>query len=590
MSDAHFATEPAAPPRPPVLLERLLSPQGIHALLGAGGLLFVVGLVTWLATLGIFDEPLVLATVLGAGNLVLLGVGFWFTLNTRHQLAGLAVTLLACLVMPLHLWFYHAQDLLTFENHLWAAALVISLLYSLTARVLQHWMFVPVFLGGVGLTSLLILADLGEFWQITAPAITLCVLGLVAIHVERFFSPDAESLFPREPFGLAFFWSGHALLGLGLLMVLVAQLAGGPLYETYTKSLYEQWNLTPTELVTTTNGKLLALALVLAGVYAHLYSDLVVRRKGYYTQIAAGLVLWGEFIVLDLFDFAVVYKLLATAVLGAVFTMLGQGLSRHEIEGRRIGKVMAGTGQWMFFIALLGTALLGLQALLASSAASPEVWSVFYALVLEAGLALLFFLRLSANDSARPLYLLFGVGHLALAALLMVTLLDLPLWRKGELASIALGLGLTLAGFIAWAREEAGDPKQASLSPAMLLGTLLIGVPMALTVLHFRTDGLFRIWDEASMLVVGLLLLAGGCVCQLRIPTIAGAAMTLLYVFGLLLFVRWGHLDTAALILAGGGATIFLLGLALSIFRDRLLALPTRVKERKGVFQVLGWR
>ncbi len=66
--------------------------------------------------------------------------------------------------------------------------------------------------------------------------------------------------------------------------------------------------------------------------------------------------------------------------------------------------------------------------------------------------------------------------------------------------------------------------------------------------------------------------------------------MTLLYLFGLLLFVRWGHLSTAALILAGGGATIFLLGLALSIFRDRLLALPARVKERKGVFQVLGWR
>src|SRR5688572_18659919 len=123
--DAAVATPefPPAPP-PPSVLERLLSPQGIHALFGVGGGLFVIGLVTWLATLGVFDHPLVLAAALGAGNLVLLGVGFWLVLNTRYQLAGLALSLLACLVMPLHLWFYHAQNLLTLDNQLWAAALV----------------------------------------------------------------------------------------------------------------------------------------------------------------------------------------------------------------------------------------------------------------------------------------------------------------------------------------------------------------------------------------------------------------------------------------------------------------------------------
>jgi hypothetical protein len=809
------------PTRALVLLERLLSPQGIHALFGVGGGLFVVGLVTWLATLGIFDHPLVLATALGVGNLVVLGAGFWLVLTTRYQLAGLALSLLACLVMPLHLWFYHAQYLLTLDNHLWVAALVISALYAASARVLKNFWFVPVFLGGLALTSLLILADLGQFWQITAPAITLCALGLLAIHLERFF-PDDDTPFRRARFGLAFFWSGHALLGLGLLMVLVAQLAGGPLYETYTKSLYQQWSVTPTELVTTTNGKWLALFLVAVGVYAHLYSDLVVRRKGYYLQIAAGLVLWMEFIVLDLlditfekeallgilaatgmvmhllhrvagkqlpmqapilpflaliltlgatlgglllyladglryvgiaeanltltsaiptllvsmvialaanlmgywasrervkdahlyreaaaltvlllaglvvalvwpatwmaqawtmlllmsgavviawrvpttrplgqlahlfvllwlglglrqllifggdyslqyagllgtaagfylltvlllhhraaaalavacavgalihlftwFEFALAYKLLASATLGAFVSAMGFVQSRREHEGNRVGLILVRVGQAVFFLSLLGTGLLSAQHVLAQRHDDPRVWSVFYALLAQAGLAVLFYVKLARTEPTRNLYLVFTLAHLALAGFLLVMLLDLPMWRKVELASVALGLTLTMLGFIAWAKEEAGAARQDSLSVLFLFGCLLSGVPLALTVLNYRSAGQFHLGDEASMLVIGLVLLAGGCVCQLRIPTIAGAALTLLYLFGLLLFVPWGHLGSAALILAGGGASIFLLGLALSLFRDRLLSLPARVKERRGVFQVLSWR
>jgi hypothetical protein len=35
---------------------------------------------------------------------------------------------------------------------------------------------------------------------------------------------------------------------------------------------------------------------------------------------------------------------------------------------------------------------------------------------------------------------------------------------------------------------------------------------------------------------------------------------------------------------------IFPTGLLLSIYRDRLLALPEKVKRREGIFRVLGWR
>ena len=41
---------------------------------------------------------------------------------------------------------------------------------------------------------------------------------------------------------------------------------------------------------------------------------------------------------------------------------------------------------------------------------------------------------------------------------------------------------------------------------------------------------------------------------------------------------------------AVGGGLIFGIGLVLAVYRDRLLTLPGRVKNREGVFRVLNWR
>ena len=40
-------------------------------------------------------------------------------------MAGKALAFLACLVMPLNLWYYHSHDLITIDGHLWIAALVL---------------------------------------------------------------------------------------------------------------------------------------------------------------------------------------------------------------------------------------------------------------------------------------------------------------------------------------------------------------------------------------------------------------------------------------------------------------------------------
>jgi hypothetical protein len=283
-------------------MEILLDPRSIQWLLASGAALLVLGLVIWLAAEGYFAKPLFLAVCMGVVNAVLL-VGGWALIGfTRHQMAGRALTLLACLLMPLNLWFYNSQGLITLNQggHLWIPALVCCVLYAASARILRDPMFVYVLVAGVTLTGLLILADrdFQRFWEIAAPSTLLVVLGLVCIHAERAF-PEGEGPFSRRRFGLAFFWSGHAALGAGLLLLLGAQIGGGWLYELF-RPIYESYEADPSPIVTTHWGKLLALCLVLAGFYAYVYSDLVVRRLGVYLSLAVFALLWAEVLMLNL--------------------------------------------------------------------------------------------------------------------------------------------------------------------------------------------------------------------------------------------------------------------------------------------------
>lgn len=303
-------TKPAEPKR--TILEILLDPRTIQWLLASGGALLALGLIIWLLAQGLFENKLFVAVLLGAGNALLLVGGWALMLGTRYQLAGRALTLLACLVMPLNLWFYDAQGLISLEEggHLWIPALVCCVLYAVSARLLEDVMFVPVLVLGVAATGLLILADhrVNLFWEIASPAVWLVGLGVVCIHLERAF-PESAGPFGRQRFGLAFFWSGHAVMVAGLLLLLGAQVFGhwvtgddGP------------------EIVRTSWGQMLALGLVLAASYAYLYSDLVVRRVGVYLHLAVFTLLWAEVLLINMGEWpiptveVVIFALAGTAL------------------------------------------------------------------------------------------------------------------------------------------------------------------------------------------------------------------------------------------------------------------------------------
>lgn len=208
------------------MFEALIDPRSIQWMLMIGGGLCVLGLVVWLISLGVFKDPHILAIALGVGTLAVLGAGWFFTLRTRFRIAGQALTFLGCVVAPLNLWFYHAQNLVTVDGHLWVGGVVCCLLYAATVVVLRDPAFMYAFEAGVTLTTLLLLADMGKITDATWLSVFFMALGLISIHSERMFSPADDSEFPRRRFGLPLFWSGHAQIAAALLILLGSQLLG----------------------------------------------------------------------------------------------------------------------------------------------------------------------------------------------------------------------------------------------------------------------------------------------------------------------------------------------------------------------------
>lgn len=277
----------------------LLSPRTLQILMLSGGGLLVLGLVIWLWAQGVFENALITAVTLGLTNLGVLALGMVGVRHSRYQTAGMALTILACLVLPLNLWFYDAQGLVTLAEggHLWVAALVCCSLYVAVAGILANPVFAYPIVGGVALTGLLFLADkqVGRFWEITAPSALLMVIGMIAIHAERLFSHDAGP-FSRDKFGRAFFRAGHIVLAVGMVVLISGHVVGW-VYEPF----FAGRNWFPQPAVATHNNlKIIALGLSLAAAYSYFYSQIVVAQRGRYTASAVATLLWCALILMDL--------------------------------------------------------------------------------------------------------------------------------------------------------------------------------------------------------------------------------------------------------------------------------------------------
>src|SRR3954465_3280856 len=346
------------------MFEALLDPRSIQWMLMIGGGLCVLGLVIWLISLGVFKDPHVLAVALGAGTLVILGTGWFLTLRTRFRIAGQAITFLGCVVAPLNLWFYHAQKLVTVDGHLWVGGVVCCLLYAATVVILRDPAFMYAFEAGVTLTTLLLLADMAKISDTTWLSLFFMALGLISIHGERMFSPAEDSDFPRRRFGLPLFWSGHVQIAASLLILLGSQLLAWLVEPVRELSGFE-WagNLI-------TNNFLLATGVWLAGMYAYLYSDIVVRRVGVYLALAGVCAVMAGVTLLLGFDVRAEWILAAMAI-----TSVAINLAHRQWPGvyRNADRFVPPIGLVLGFVPAIWGAALHVRA--TSAAAAQLDWA-----------------------------------------------------------------------------------------------------------------------------------------------------------------------------------------------------------------------
>jgi hypothetical protein len=72
--------------------------------------------------------------------------------------------------------------------------------------------------------------------------------------------------------------------------------------------------------------------------------------------------------------------------------------------------------------------------------------------------------------------------------------------------------------------------------------------------------------------------------------TLIGGGVLLVYLAIMIGRLAYHPQVAVGVYLAIGGGLVFAGGIALSVYRDRLLALPERIAQRKGVFRIFDWR
>jgi hypothetical protein len=187
----------------------------------------------------------------------------------------------------------------------------------------------------------------------------------------------------------------------------------------------------------------------------------------------------------------------------------------------------------------------------------------------------------------------FGVASTSLGVVWLLQLnmlIDLTAWQKVEVVSVVLGV-ITLIGSHLAAFREPDDVREDSVSMGLGLGSMLAVVPLVIAVLHHRWVGAGpSLVDELALLTVTVLMTVTGIGWQFKSTTMWGGSALVLYLVVLVSSLAYHPQVAVGVYLAAGGAGLFLLGIALSVYREKLLELPQQVVQRKGLFRILGWR
>ena len=85
-------------------------------------------------------------------------------------------------------------------------------------------------------------------------------------------------------------------------------------------------------------------------------------------------------------------------------------------------------------------------------------------------------------------------------------------------------------------------------------------------------------------------MLMTGLSWRVQSTTLLGGGTLAVYVIILIGRLAYHPQVAVGVYLAIGGAFVFACGVALSIYRERLLSLPERIANREGIFRIIDWR
>ncbi len=290
------------------------------------------------------------------------------------------------------------------------------------------------------------------------------------------------------------------------------------------------------------------------------------------------------------------YYTMLYAVLGIVVLVAGRAAGLEQVKvyetggtkdfaTRGRGLALFQSGNAILFVALLAALLQGLSQLATQRADLLTLG----ALVLTTAASYVAIAVVPAG-SWRRLYWTSSLGLTGLCFLTIHVLSHLNGWQKLEIFCVVIGTVLIIAGYISRFRESASEYSE-SLTLGLAIGSLLVTVPLMIALLYWRfSRGIIHWPEELAIVVLTILMLVTGFSWRVKATTLAGGGTLFLY-----LLIVIGHLAyqpqvATGIYLAVGGGLVFLAGLVLSIYRDKLLELPDRIAKREGIFQIIGWR